>query len=59
MAAVLELMPHECLRCGHRWENGIEFPGTCPRCKASNWDVPRGTMLHRDALGKFPKLPER
>ena len=27
----------ECKNCGHKWNQRIEDPATCPRCKSYNW----------------------
>lgn len=29
----------KCKRCGHEWNNRVEKPLSCPKCKNNKWDT--------------------
>ena len=37
--------PHECLRCGRKWDARVEFPSFCPTCKSHNFDKPKDEVF--------------
>jgi len=35
-------MECKCLRCNYKWVARVRKPKECPKCKAYDWDKPKG-----------------